>query len=564
MTLLQVLYKQLIIDRPHAIDGWLEEYKEFTNDVAVVRAALQRGLHLADPQAYAGTGFEREANQFKAFAEQLIYARYNGVSSRGQSVLARSDFDQFIANNLFVEAIEALIREPSPATFQVFRERWLGFEKGSRPVLLNRTLAACTTDVSTTADEGKFETVYQWLLSKKLIAAPDQPAEDWYAKNLHLVAQLRERLADDAVPETKEVQKINIFVWELYTYMANPFSLKKQVVRYGPPGTGKTYEALLQAQLQFDLWRAEFDPDSALNPDGHIQKVQFHPSYGYEDFMEGLRPDIVDGQSRLRLQNGIFKELCRRAARWELDVLRVCPEFEKDFTKVWAVLTIGELLPHKAKLGEHWEVLLKQNGNQNVADAVPPYFLIIDEMNRAELSRVLGELMFCLEYRGIKGAVQTQYARLNDAVTGMVEKDGGFLFFVPHNVYVIGTMNTIDRSVESFDFALRRRFRWEPVLPQMEVLRHHLLQTKPRGWLELAHNLECLNEAISQETLLGPDFQIGHTYLMELNYPRELGHPQVRSKVWEDFIAPLLEEYLRGTGKAAELNESFKHAFGIR
>ncbi|MFH4238343.1 AAA family ATPase, partial [Acinetobacter baumannii] len=86
---------------------------------------------------------------------------------------------------------------------------------------------------------------------------------------------------------------------------------------------------------------------------------------------------------------------------------------------------------------------------------IPPFFFIIDEINRAELSRVFGELMYCLEYRGVKGSVKTQYANLNTKKTGILELGQTYQFFIPTNIYLIGTMNTIDRSVESFDFALR-------------------------------------------------------------------------------------------------------------
>src|ERR1039458_4977981 len=82
--------------------------------------------------------------------------------------------------------------------------------------------------------------------------------------------------------------------------------------------------------------------------------------------------------------------------------------------------------------------------------------------------------MICLEYRGVEGAISTQYAALNTAETGLVSIGGTYKFFIPHNVYIIGTMNTIDRSVESFDLALRRRFRWERIDPDIDALRLHL------------------------------------------------------------------------------------------
>jgi 5-methylcytosine-specific restriction protein B len=177
--------------------------------------------------------------------------------------------------------------------------------------------------------------------------------------------------------------------------------------------------------------------------------------------------------------------------------------------------------------------------------------------------------MICLEYRGVEGAISTQYAALNTSKTGMVEIQGTYKFFVPHNVYVIGTMNTIDRSVESFDLALRRRFRWERIDPDITALRYHLKErdaqpgNAPRPWVGLADDLEKLNERIRKADILGPDYEIGHAYLMNLRYPQTLTRSDVRENVWEDAIKPLLEEYLRGSGRGETLIPEFQNAFGI-
>ena len=114
-------------------------------------------------------------------------------------------------------------------------------------------------------------------------------------------------------------------------------------------------------------------------------------------------------------------------------------------------------------------------------------------------------------------------------------------------------MNTIDRSVESFDFALRRRFKWEEVSPNTSLLHYHLLEYNVK-WLDLANDLEQLNKYIAGQTLLGRDFQIGHAYLWNLPYSKDLSLSEVRKKVWEDRIFPLLQEYIRGTGQEDLLN----------
>jgi 5-methylcytosine-specific restriction protein B len=297
--------------------------------------------------------------------------------------------------------------------------------------------------------------------------------------------------------------------------------------------------------------------------------VQFHPSYGYEDFIEGLKPVLESGVPVLKLQNGSFKAFCCSAGQWELDVYKI-PEEGKKLAEDWGNLMVKQLRPYFSKYlqGNAWAAIEKRQDTEKIADLVPPF--LIDEINRAELSRVLGELMICLEYRGVGGAITTQYAALNTPKTGMLQLENDcYRFFVPHNVFVIGTMNTIDRSVESFDLALRRRFRWERVDPDIQLLRYHLEEqdresgVSGRSWVKLADDLEKLNEWIHKEDLLGPDYEIGHAYLMNLNYDKSLRHTEVRENVWEDSIRPLLEEYLRGSGRADTLIPEFERKFGL-
>ncbi len=315
----------------------------------------------------------------------------------------------------------------------------------------------------------------------------------------------------------------------------------------------------------FNMWKDEFAQGSEHKYEDHMQLVQFHPSFSYEDFMEGLRPILdVNGESHLTLQNGVFKEFCRNAGKWEIEMYKLLDKDNED--KEWEKLTIKDLSPYRDELKvHHWEHVLKiQDPSRRVADAVPPFFFIIDEINRADLSRVFGELMYCLEYRGVQeGCITTQYANLDNKNTGMLRsKDQRLKFFIPSNVYLIGTMNTIDRSVESFDFALRRRFRWEEITPDYDVLEYHLSKHH-KEWAELADNLKNLNKKIEEETLLGIDYKIGHAYLMNLKYSTRLGPKNVRAQVWNDRISPLLQEYLRGTGRSEELMETFRSAFEV-
>lgn len=574
------LYKYLVGNRRPQVDGWLADYLYFTAEVASVRKALNEGKKIQEKETYQNTHFANTENPWQAFAQRLIYDKSNGVSSRGQSTLSWEHFIPFIGDDRFVSALETMIKKPCRETFDDFSAAWEAAREkyGARrnPLLINRVLAACTSDVSSTVNGPDFENVYWWLVSENLLPPLPSGIEDWFDKNVHLMNWLRREFSEELKLDKSDPRQVSeallsIFVWELSQNIANPFSLKKQVVKYGAPGTGKTYSAKLNSELLFSIWQEKFGGVIDMKFEQCAEIVQFHPSYGYEDFIEGLRPmPVSDGDWQLRLQNGIFKEFCRRAGVWEIEVATI-PGQGGELSKQWPELTIGKLRPYIGNSLKHpsWAHIAKLGDSDKIAEVTPPFFFIIDEINRAELSRVLGELMICMEYRGVGGAISTQYSGLNTRKSAMLETSAGFRFFIPHNVYLIGTMNTIDRSVESFDLALRRRFRWERIDPDITALRYHLEQrdrkqgNASKPWAKLADNLESLNQKIRETDLLGADYEIGHAYLMNLRYPDTLTRTEVRSRIWEDSIEPLLEEYLRGSGRSETLIPEFRKAFGI-
>lgn len=552
MSRLKNHYRYLYLNEnwKYKIESWHDNYRDFYNRVEEMRKRIQ-----------SGEGLSTQTDE--DFLRQLLYARDNGIASRGQSILSNENFLAFIKNEDFLSALEQFIITPNNENYKIFDKAWRDQRKTYNPVLINRVAAACTLEVSTTIDTSKFNRVFYWLIYEGII--PEYPAEedqDWFSKNTFLLKIIKDEFRDELQDSKTDEFYLNQFVWVLHENIDNPFKLKKQIIRYGAPGTGKTYKARQDIMLWFNMWKTEFAPKSMLTYANQAELVQFHPSFSYEDFMEGLRPVLdAHGTAQLTLQNGVFKEFCRRAGKWEIDVNNLGLDLD------WETIKISELFPHKEKLslsGDHWQYIFEISDQSIlVSDAVPPFFFIIDEVNRAELSRVFGELMYCLEYRGVKGAIKTQYANLNNEKTGMLKTDQGYLFFIPTNIYLIGTMNTIDRSVESFDFALRRRFRWEEIIPNIDVLRSHLNDfNKP--WAPLADDLQKLNSKIVEEPLLGHDYQIGHAYLMNLKYDPNLPLKEVRQLIWDDSIRPLLQEYLRGTGKEVDLMSSFSENFGLK
>lgn len=252
---------------------------------------------------------------------------------------------------------------------------------------------------------------------------------------------------------------------------------KGQMILYGPPGTGKTWLAL---QLAEYLTGGHED---------RCEIVQFHPSYSYEDLIEGIRPRAVegpDGRSTVEypLVPGSFKLFCERARR-----------------------------------GRRYR-----------------YVFVIDEINRARVAQVFGELMMALEYRGRE--VQLAHAR-----TGADATAGAGAFSIPPNVLVIGTMNTADRSAALIDYALRRRFVFYPLYPDdAELVRPVFKRWLSRNAPDALWVLQLqgrLNEWLSAQ--VGRHLLIGHTYFMR----EGLTEDDVR-EIWRFQLYPLLEEYFAG------------------
>jgi hypothetical protein len=313
---------------------------------------------------------------------------------------------------------------------------------------------------------------------------------------------------------------------------------KSNTILHGAPGTGKTYMTVEAIKVK-----------QKIEKNSEYELVQFHPSYTYEDFMDGIKPTGIDsknGQMIFKLKNGLFKQMCIDAFK----ELKLTAEAN-------------------SKIREE-NISLKKEDKKSLK-VVKKFYFIADEINRAELSRVFGELLLCLEEDkrlGIKedgtiegSFIKTQNSMMwekNDDVVLFVDNNGKILedsndkrqwyFGVPENLFFIGTMNDIDRSVDSFDMALRRRFIWKHNTCDYDVIMYKYKDDeKSDTYVNICEELNTYITGIKGLNL-GSSYELGHSYFMK---PEEL-KPKDLNKIWVENIAPLLKEYIR----AIESNET--------
>ena len=386
----------------------------------------------------------------------------------------------------------------------------------------------------------------------------------------------------------KKEEKMSL-EYKVYYPSSQTLLQSKNLILRGAPGTGKTY---LAKEIAKELTDGNED---------QIGFVQFHPSYDYTDFVEGLRPvSNGDGAIEFRLQDGIFKDFCQKAKEaqliggqdnfdeaWDSYLAYINNSDEKEYFTKGSYLSVNskqnlsvnydkgtsgwslsrnyvyelykdpnyeEQEYYKSEGKKVLETLKKRFGLKDYVspteiDTDKKFVFIIDEINRGEISKIFGELFFSVDpgYRGQKGSVSTQYANLH-------ENDEKF--YIPENVYIIGTMNDIDRSVDTFDFAMRRRFRFVEITAESQLgMLDDALGDKAE---EAKARLRNLNAEIEKVQELNSHYHIGPSYFLKLedvNFDYEL--------LWSDYLKPLLEDYLRGSYEEDEILNTLKKAYDL-
>ena len=345
----------------------------------------------------------------------------------------------------------------------------------------------------------------------------DGDAEGIFTKN-HQVCLVAKKLLNVNEQDKGELILLSRFLWRYVNARTIADADNPNVIMYGPPGTGKTYSVVnsLDFVCQGDSSRYEL--------------LQFHPSFTYEDFIEGIKPKGVskDGNIRFELVNGVFKNFCIKA---------------------------------------------KNNPGK-------PFYFVVDEINRANLSSVFGETLSLLEkdYRhngiGNKNLIRTQYSTL---IEDLIKEDKKYeslaytidnnevKFGVPENVFFIGMMNDVDKSIDAFDLALRRRFKWIRKDCDYEVIEEETRFKRKEDFSNIGQYIkacEKLNNYISAELGLGKSYEFGHSFFMKMSdiaKRKEITQHNLEI-LFNLYLRPTLKEYLRAVFAESELDGKLDEA----
>ena len=557
--------------------------------------------------------------------KDLWYTRDNGVSSLRQGGMSQEEFTN--AKPDLIEITRLIASGCTPEIYQQAQERLKklksqGVLRKFYRALCDRVFAAFYPEhITSLINGGVFFRIFNFCKNRFMLPLTAQGS--WLELNMALKAELNKHLGDAPDPIA-----LNMALWHLYEEVieeANNASMvekpsnedheddedeqadesdtiipPKNLILYGPPGTGKTFKTIEIAVRACDPKAYSLHDGKApaerrkelksiydrLVKEKRVRFVTFHQSFGYEEFVEGLRAETnASGDVAYDIKPGIFKLICEDAAfgnadaQLELDealekfkaqcveqngvelktangnvfrvtyanktTFRIFPEQSKneqlergyaasienirklysgDKEGVYNISYVRSILQHLIK---RWNLL---SDNKSVGNKKQNYVLIIDEINRGNISKIFGELITLIETSKRAGEKESLSVDLPYS---------GDSFSVPANLFIVGTMNTADRSLTALDTALRRRFEFEALLPMPKILEN----TVVKG-INLEKLLTMLNNRI--QVLYDSEHTLGHAFLIRTAELARLDENEAfkeLKRVMKNKIIPLLEEY---------------------
>ena len=480
MSELKYLYKKLIANRDYLWEH--DTYKDLYDKVKKIRERIK-----------SGEGLSHNDNDF---LNQLVFKKeHNGVCSAGQSILSNADFQLLIQNEIFLSSLEQLILTPNQENFEKLGNVWSSIATTGNPLRVNRVAAACTLEVSSTVKDDSFNTVFDRLAKQGIIIPKDEDKKNWFSKNAFLMKHIYDEFHDELGRGETDEFYLSIFIWQLYAKWDENFrsnimkdkitellKWKKQVILQGPPGTGKTYIA---KQIARELCESD-------EPGERWKIIQFHPAYAYEDFVRGIVANTVGEQISYDVENKMLAKFAVKASE----------------------------------------------------DPDNAYILIIDEINRANLPAVLGELIYALEYRDEKVSSIYALEYRDEKVSAVYEYEGKREIVLPKNLHIIGTMNTADRSIGNIDYAIRRRFAFVEMQANPDIIEDEAAKVLFAKVKQLFYK-----DGGKKSDFISPDFEpgdmmIGHSYFLLDSENSEEPAEQLQKRL-EYEIKPILREYVR-------------------